>query len=104
MSNFDHRLACVIASDGSVVRGYKIGKCDVGGTHGNEYVLTWEVPLQGEAKTNFACTVGSAEFEPVEPGFCTVGLMKDPNQMWVHTFDSSGTPAPRSFHLACFRD
>ena len=40
----------------------------------------------------------------LEPGFCTVGLMQDPMKMHVHTYDVSGKPAKRSFHLACFRD
>lgn len=30
----------------------------------HEYVLTWEEPLQGEAKTNFSTVVGSAMFLP----------------------------------------
>ena len=33
-----------------------------------------------------------------------VGLGQDPAEMQVHTFDPSGKPAPRSFHIACFRD
>jgi hypothetical protein len=33
--------------------------------------------LQGEAKTNFAGTIGSAMGELVEPGFITVGLTDD---------------------------
>jgi hypothetical protein len=102
MAGFEHRLACVIAADGSVVRGYLIDKCELVGA--NEYRLTWKIPLQNEAKTNFACVVGSAALEPVEPGLCTVGLMSDPMKMHVHTFDATGKPAKRSFHLACFRD
>ena len=70
----------------------------------NEYVITWKVPLQKEAKTNFSCVIGSAEQEMVEPGFCTVGLMADPMKMRVHTYDVAGKPAKRPFHLACFRD
>ena len=102
MAGFEHRLACVIAADGSVVRGYLIDNCKLVGA--NEYVITWKIPLQGEAKTNFACVIGSAALEAVEPGFCTVGLMQDPMKMHVHTYDVSGKPAKRSFHLACFRD
>ena len=102
MAGFEHRLACVINADGSVVRGYLIDSCKLVGT--NEYVITWKIPLQGEAKTNFACVVGSSAFEAVEPGFCTVGLMQDPMKMHVHTYDVSGKPAKRSFHLACVRD
>jgi hypothetical protein len=49
-----------------------IASCKLGGE--NEYVISWKVPLQNEAKTNFACVVGSVAFEPVEPGFCTVGV------------------------------
>ena len=51
MAGFEHRLACVIAADGSVVRGYLIDKCELVGA--NEYVITWKIPLQNEAKTNF---------------------------------------------------
>ena len=102
MANFENRLACVIDANGSVVRGYLIDKCELKGA--NEYVITWKVPLQGEAKTNFAGTIGSAMEEPVEPGLITIGLMKDPKQMHVHTFDVSGKPAKRPFHIACFRD
>jgi hypothetical protein len=102
MAKFENRLACVISADGSVVRGYMIDKCELRGA--NEYIITWKIPLQGEAKTNFAGTIGSAKEEPVEPGLITVGLMKDPNQMQVHTFDVSGKPAKRAFHIACFRD
>ncbi|MEV7008292.1 hypothetical protein [Streptosporangium sp. NPDC051022] len=102
MAEFEKRLACVIAEDGSVVRGYLIDGCEFDGT--NTYTLSWGVPLQGEAKTNFAGTVGSAQTESVRPGLITVGLGDAPNQMKVHTFDVDGTPAPRSFHLVCFRD
>jgi len=102
MAEFEKRLACVIAADGSVVRGYLIDKCELMGA--NEYVLSWKVPLQNEAKTNFACVVGSADREDVEPGFCTVGLMADANKMRVRTYDAGGRPAKRPFHLACFRD
>lgn len=68
------------------------------------YVVSWKIPLQGSAKTNFACVIGSAAYEAVEPGFCTVGLLEDPMKMRVCTFDVSGKPSRRSFHLACFRD
>ena len=70
----------------------------------NEYVITWKVPLQKEAKTNFSCVIGSAAQEDVEPGFCTVGLMADAMKMRVRTYDVAGKPAKRPFHLACFRD
>ncbi|WP_433213702.1 hypothetical protein [Microtetraspora malaysiensis] len=102
MAEFEKRLACVIASDGSVVRGYLIDGCQFDGT--NTYTLRWNVPLQGEAKTNFAGTIGSVQTEPVRPGLITVGLGDTPNEMKVRTFDVDGTPAPRSFHLVCFRD
>ena len=102
MAEFEKRLACVIAADGSVARGYKIEKCELMGA--NEYVITWQVPLQKEAKTNFSCVIGSAAQEDVEPGFCTVGLMADANKMRVRTYDVAGKPAKRPFHLACFRD
>src|SRR5262249_3970276 len=102
MAEFEKRLACVIKADGTIVRGYMIDSCKKDGV--NEYTVTWKVPLQGEAKTNFAGTIGSAMGEPVEPGFITVGLTNDARQLQVHTYDTSGKPAPRSFHIAAFRD
>ena len=102
MADFEKRLACVIRADGSIVRGYLIESCQLAGE--NEYILTWKVPLQGEAKTNFAATIGSALIEAVDPGFITVALSNDPNKMHVRTYDVSGRPAKRSFHIACFRD
>ena len=102
MAKFESRLACVITADGSIARGYMIDKCELVGA--NEYVITWKVPLQNEAKTNFSCVIGSAAQEAVEPGFCTVGLMADPMKMHVHTYDVAGKPAKRPFHLAVFRD
>jgi hypothetical protein len=47
----------------------------------NEHVITWKVPLQKEAKTNFSCVIGSVAYEDVEPRFCTVGLLADPLKM-----------------------
>ena len=102
MAEFEKRLACVIAADGSIARGYMIDKCELKGA--NEYVITWKVPLQKEAKTNFSCVIGSANEEDVEPGLCTVGLMADANKMHVRTYDVAGKPAKRPFHLACFRE
>jgi len=102
MADFEKRLACVIKADGTIARGYMIESCQLTGE--NEYVITWKIPLQGEAKTNFAGTIGSALTEPVEPGFITVGLSADPRKMQVRTYDVKGAPAKRSFHIACFRD
>ena len=102
MAQMENRLACVIGADGSIARGYMIDRCELVGV--NEYVISWQVPLQNEAKTNFSCVIGSVAQEPVEPGFCTVGLLADPMRMRVHTYDVAGKPAPRPFHLACFRD
>jgi hypothetical protein len=102
MEQFEKRLACVIREDGSIVRGYLIDSCQFDGS--NKYTITWKIPLQGEVKTNFAATIGSATDESVLPGLITVGLARNPNQMEVHTFDPNGKPAARSFHLACFRD
>jgi hypothetical protein len=102
MAEFEKRLACVIRADGKIERGYMIDKCEFDGV--NAYVITWKIPLQGEAKTNFAGTIGSALDEQVAPGLITVGLTKSPSQMQVHTFDASGKPAARPFHIACFRD
>ena len=102
MPEFENRLACVIRADGSIARGYMIDSCKRNGT--NEYIITWKLPLQGEVKTNFAATLGSAMGEPVDPGFITVGLTNDAKQLQVHTFDTSGKPAARPFHIAAFRD
>jgi hypothetical protein len=102
MAEFEKRLACVIAADGSIARGYMIEKCELVGA--NEYVITWKVLLQKEAKTNFSCVIGSVADEDVEPGFCTVGLLADPLKMRVRTYDVTGKPAKRPFHLAAFRD
>ena len=102
MAEFEKRLACVIKADGSVARGYMIDSCELKGQ--NEYTITWKIPLQGEAKTNFAGTIGSGLTEPVEPGLITVSLSSDPRKMVVHTYDVGGKPAKRPFHIACFRD
>jgi hypothetical protein len=102
MAEFINRLACVINADGSIARGFMIDKCELKGE--NDYLITWKQPLQGEAKTNFSGTIGSAMAEFVEPGLITVGLTKDPNQMQVHTYDATGKPSRRPFHIACFRD
>jgi hypothetical protein len=100
---FITRLACVIDANGRVARGYKIKGCELVGV--NEYVITWEVPLHGgEAKTNFAATIGSAMTEPVEPGFVTVSLDAAPDKMRVRTYGTDGNPARRPFHIAAFRD
>ena len=72
---------------------------------GREPLVTpWKGTLQGEAKTNFAGTIGSSLDEAVAPGLITVGLTKDPHQMQVHTYDPAGKPAKRPFHIAVFRD
>jgi hypothetical protein len=102
MAEFEKRLACVIKADGTIARGYMIDKCQFDGV--NEYIITWKIPLQGSAKTNFAATIGSATSEQVSPGLITVGLKNDSSQMQVHTFDPGGKPAARPFHIACFRD
>jgi hypothetical protein len=99
---FVSRLACVINADGTIARGYMIEKCELHGE--NEYVITWKLPLQGEVKTNFSGTIGSVTFEDVQPGLITVGLSKDSCQMRVKTYDATGKPARRPFHIAAFRD
>jgi hypothetical protein len=88
MTEFEKRLACVINADGSIARGYQIDSCKRSGT--NEYIITWKIPLQGEAKTNFAGTIGSAMGENVDPGFITVGLTENPKQLQVHNFRHDG--------------
>lgn len=102
MAKFENRLACVIKADGSIARGYMIEKCELRGE--NEYVITWKIPLTGDAKSNFAGTIGSATDEQVEPGLITVGLTNEPTKMQIHTYDASGRPAKRPFHIAAFRD
>ena len=102
MAEFEKRLACVIKADGTIARGYMIDSSEPKGE--NEYIITWKIPLQGEAKTNFAATIGSELSEPVEPGFITVGLTSDPKKLQVRTYDVRGNPARRPFHIACFRD
>ena len=99
---FVNRLACVINADGTIARGFMIEKCELHGE--NEYLITWKLPLQGEAKTNFSATIGSSMYEDVQPGLITVGLCKDPYQMRARTYDPTGKPARRSFHIATFRD
>jgi hypothetical protein len=99
---FVSRLACVINADGTIARGYMIEKCELQGE--NEYIITWKLPLQGEVKTNFSATIGSATTEAVQPGLITVGLCKDSRQMRVKTYEPTGKPARRPFHIAAFRD
>ena len=101
-ADFINRLACVINANGTIARGYMIESCELRGE--NEYIITWELPLQGEAKTNFSATIGSGMSEAVQPGLITVGLCKSPHQMQVHTYDPSGKLARRPFHIAAFRD
>ena len=72
MTEFEKRLACVIGADGTIARGYMIEKCEFNGV--NEYIITWKIPLQGAAKTNFAATIGCVMDEQVSPGLITVGL------------------------------
>jgi hypothetical protein len=89
----------VIEADGSVARGYMIESCEHKGD--NEYITSWKIPLQGEAKTNFAGTIGSALREPVELGFITVGLGCDPRKMQVRTMMCEASrPDARSISLA----
>ncbi len=78
---------------GSIPRGYMIDKRVLVGA--NEYVITWKVPLQKEAKTNFSCVIGSTEQEAGGAGLCTVGLKADPMKMYVHTYDVAAVPAKR---------
>lgn len=102
MSDFEGRLACVIGADGTIARGYRIVKCERTGI--GDYTISWEDELQGSAKTNFSCVVGSTMYEDVDPGICTVGLLPDPHEMRVRTYAPSGQAADRPFHLAVFRD
>ena len=83
MAEFEKRLACVINADGTIARGYRIERCELQGE--NRTVIPWKGARQGEAKTNFAGTIGSSLDEAGAPGPVTVGLTKDPHQMQVHT-------------------
>ena len=69
----------------------------------NEYIFTWKISLQGAAKTKFTATIGRAIDEGILPGLLTVGLRLNPSQIQVRTFDPSGKPAARPFHIARFR-
>ncbi|HUI21519.1 MAG TPA: hypothetical protein VLZ74_10820 [Methylocella sp.] len=69
----------------------------------NEYIFTWKISLQRAAKTKFTATIGSAIDEGISPGLLTVGLRLNPSQIQVRTFDPSGKPAARPFHIARFR-
>jgi hypothetical protein len=102
MADFEGRLACVIGADGTIARGYRIDKCEHTGT--GDYTISWQDELQGSAKTNFSCVIGSTMYEDVEPGVCTVGLLADAHEMRVRTYALSGEAADRPFHLAVFRD
>lgn len=79
-----------------------IESCELKGE--NEYTIRWKIPLQGEAKTNFSGTFGSALDEEVASGLITVGLEQDPRKMIVCTYDATGKPARRPFHIIAFRD
>jgi hypothetical protein len=57
------RLACDIRADGAILQGNLIQSCQLKGE--NEYLLTWKVPLQGEARTHFSAEAGSALDQPV---------------------------------------
>jgi hypothetical protein len=102
LSDFEGRLACVIGADGTIARGYRIVKCDRTGI--GDYTISWEDELQGSAKTNFSCVVGSTMYEDVDPGICTVGLLTDPHEVRVRTYTPNGQAADLPFHLAVFRD
>src|SRR5262249_56200234 len=88
---FVNRLACVINADGTIARGFMIEKCELHGE--NEYIITWELPLQGEVKTNFSGTIGSSLDEDAEPGLITVGLCKHPYHITVRTYHPPPNPA-----------
>jgi hypothetical protein len=95
-------MACDIRADGAILQGDFIQSCELKGQ--NEYLLTWKVPLQGEARTHFFAEAGSALDQPIEPGLIAVELdQDDPNKMHVHTYDMTGAPAKRTFHIV-FRD
>jgi hypothetical protein len=91
-------LACDIRADGEILQGKMIQSCELKGE--NEYLLTWKVPLRGEASTQFAAEAGSALDQPIEPGLITIELDRDdPNKMHVYTYDMTGAPAKRTFHI-----
>ena len=101
MSDFEGRLACVIGVDGTA-RGDRIVKCDRTGI--GDYTISWADELQGSAKTNFSCVVGSEMYDDVDPGMCTVRLLPEGHRMRVRTYAPNGEPADRPLHLAVFRD
>jgi hypothetical protein len=49
-------LACDIRADGAILQGNFIQLCELKGE--NEYLLTWKVPFQGEARTHFSAEAG----------------------------------------------
>ena len=100
---FFNRLAAVVSADGKIIRSYQLEKVELKGP--NEYILTWKIDLRGgEAKSNFVATIGSQMEEPVEPGFVTVGLAEGNYKSYVKTYDVTGKPARRPFHIGVFRD
>lgn len=99
---FCNRLACVIKADGTIARGFIVEKS--GMRRKGDSVITWKQPMQVEAKTSFSGTIGSAMYEPVEPGLITVGLMEDKMQMRLRTYDLSCKTAGTPFHIGAFRD
>ena len=92
----------MIGADGTIARDYRIVKCECTGI--GDYAISWEDELQGSAKTNFSCVVGSTMYEDVDPGIFTVGLLTDPHEMRVRTYALNDQAADRPFHLAVFRD
>ena len=98
MAQPENHLACDIRSDGVILQGNMIQSCELKGE--NEYLLTWKVPLKGEVKAHFSAKAGSVLDQPILPGLINAELdQDDPNKMHVHTYDMSGAPAKRTFHI-----
>jgi len=93
----ENRLACDIKYDGEILQGTMIQSCELKGE--NEYVLTWKVPLP-----HFSAQAGSVLDQPLEPGLVNFEVdQAHPNKMHVRTFDMTGAPAKRTFHIV-FQD
>ena len=73
MADFEHRLACVIAADGSVVRGYSDRSLRTGRSERVRHLVEDPAAERGEDQLLMRDRQLVPE-EPVEPGFCTVGL------------------------------
>lgn len=95
----------VIERDASLVRGRNVVRTAKLGTGVYEVFFTGEV-----SNGAFVATIGRPGIATEPPGEITVALrccpgfgafqpFDDNKGVWIQTFDSSGNPADRSFHL-----